>query len=58
VQGKMEGDSVLPLGLRPGLTISTHKVGAGGEIIRRSRRDVGRLKSRMVPKYSFERIFV
>jgi len=41
-----------------GRTISTHRVGAGGEVIRRSRRDVGRLKSRMVPKYSFERIFV
>jgi len=58
VGGEDEGEDVLPLGLRPGMTISTHKVGAGGEVIRRSRRDVGRLKSRMVPKYSFERIFV
>lgn len=58
VGGEEEGEGVLPLGLRPAMTISTHKVGAGGEVIRRSRRDVGRLKSRMVPKYSFERIFV
>lgn len=58
VGGEDEGEDVLPLGLRPGMTISTHRVGAGGEVIRRSRRDVGRLKSRMVPKYSFERIFV
>lgn len=49
-------DSVLPLGLKPSQNISTHKLGAGGELIRRSARDIGRLKSKLVPKYSFERI--
>lgn len=49
-------ESALPLGLKPSQTISTHKVGAGGELIRRSARDIGRLKSKLVPKYSFERI--
>ncbi|KAL8823371.1 MAG: hypothetical protein Q9191_005918 [Dirinaria sp. TL-2023a] len=49
-------DSALPLGLKPPQTISTHKLGAGGELISRSARDIGRLKSKLVPKYSFERI--
>ncbi|MCJ1401192.1 hypothetical protein MMC11_004404 [Xylographa trunciseda] len=51
-------DNVLPLGLKadqePGLT----KIGAGGEIQERSMRDVGRLKSRRVGAYSFERIMI
>ena len=49
-------ESALPLGLKPSQAISTHKVGAGGELIRRSARDIARLKSKLVPKYSFERI--
>ena len=51
-------DNLLPLGLKPQQNISMHKVGAGGERIRRSARDIGKLKSRMVPKYSFERIII
>ena len=48
--------SLLPLGLKPKAKISKTKVGAGGEIIQRSQRDIGQLKSRVVGKYSFERI--
>ena len=50
--------SVLPLGLKPEPVISTLKVGAGGEVMRRSKRDIGRLKSKAVGKYTFERISV
>lgn len=53
-----EGPQLLPLGLKPAPVISTTKVGAGGELIKRSRRDIGRLKSRMVGKYSFDRIMI
>ena len=49
-------EAALPLGLKPPQTISTHRVRSGGELIKRSARDIGRLKSKMVPKYSFERI--
>ncbi|KAL8717043.1 MAG: hypothetical protein Q9225_005679 [Loekoesia sp. 1 TL-2023] len=48
----------LPLGLKLDHTISLTKVGAGGELQKRSRRDIGKLKSRRVPEYSFERIAV
>ena len=53
-----EGSQLLPLGLKLAPVISTIKVGAGGELIKRSRRDIGRLKSRMVGKYSFDRIMI
>lgn len=46
----------LPLGLKLEQNITMTKIGAGGELQRRSRRDIGKLKSRKVPKYSFERI--
>lgn len=53
-------DSILPLGLHPsaGALPSATKVGAGGELMQRSRRDIGRLKSRTVGKYGFERIVI
>lgn len=47
---------LLPLSLKAPQNIPLTKVGAGGEIQRRSRRDIGRLKSKMVGKYSRERI--
>ena len=50
--------SLLPLGLRTAPALSMTKVGAGGELIRRSARDIGRLKSKMVGKYSFDRIVI
>lgn len=48
----------LPLGLKLDRSISLTKVGAGGELQKRSMRDIGKLKSRRVPEYSFERIAV
>ena len=55
--GSLEGKA-LPLGLKLAPKIPLRKIGAGGEIIVRSKRDIGRLKSRQVPKYSIERITV
>ena len=52
------GKKLLPLGLRLEQNIPLTKVGAGGELQRRTRRDIGHLKSKRVPKYSFERIVV
>lgn len=56
LDGKESG--VLPLGLKPAPTFSKTRVGAGGELKRRSARDIGRLKSKAVGKYSFDRILV
>ena len=56
-----EVSNILPLGLKTAQQqqgVSTMKVGAGGELQKRSMRDIGRLKSRMVGKYSFERILI
>ena len=51
-------ENILPLGLKAPQGVSRTKVGAGGEIQERSKRDIGRLKSKMVGKYSFERIII
>lgn len=48
--------NVLPLGMKGPRHISSTKIGAGGEMKTRTLRDIGRLKSRQVGKYSFERI--
>ena len=48
----------LPLGLKAEQPISKFRVGAGGEVHERSLRDIGRLKSHKVGKYSLERIVV
>jgi len=53
-----EVSNALPLGLKPAQVISFSKVGAGGEVMKRSARDIGRQKSKMVGKYSFERIAI
>lgn len=53
-----EQSHFLPLGLKSAPLVSRTKVGAGGEIIKRSRRDIGRLKSKMVGRYSFDRIMI
>lgn len=50
--------AVLPLGLKAEQKISLQKVGAGGEIEKRSTRDIGRLKSKKVGQYSLERIVI
>ena len=48
----------LPFGLKADQQISLLKVGAGGEIHERTRRDIGHLKSQKVGKYSLERIII
>ena len=56
-----EEERILPLGLKPiaaSMVVSKTRIGAGGEVVERSKRDVGRLKSRMVGRYSFERIVI
>ena len=53
-----EESNILPLGLKLKPKVPKTKVGAGGELVTRSQRNIGHLKSRMVGKYSFERILV
>lgn len=50
--------AALPFGLKVEGQVSLMKVGAGGEIMKRSARDIGQLKSRKVAKYSRERIAI
>ena len=49
---------LLPFGLKGEQQVSLYRVGAGGEIQQRTARDIGRLKSKRVGKYSRERIVV
>ncbi|KAH8668123.1 hypothetical protein BGZ60DRAFT_376843 [Tricladium varicosporioides] len=49
---------LLPLGLKAEQAISRLKVGAGGEVSRRTARDIGNLKSKKVGKYTLERIII
>lgn len=51
-------NNALPLGLDAALGMSTKKVGVGGQLVERSRRDISGIRSRMVGKYSFERILI
>lgn len=51
-------DHVLPVGLKAEGDVSLLKVGAGGVVERRSKRDIGRLKSRRVGVHGFERIVI
>lgn len=48
----------LPLGLKAEKQISLLKVAAGGTVHKRTRRDIGHLKSQKVGKYSRERIII
>ncbi|ELR03126.1 hypothetical protein VC83_05677 [Pseudogymnoascus destructans] len=50
--------TILPFGLKADQLISLIKIGAGGELQRRTARDIGRLKSKKVGKYSQERIVI
>jgi len=50
--------SILPLGVKAADKILTTKVGLGGEVRKRSQRDIGRDLSEKVAKYSFETIRV
>lgn len=51
-----EDTSLLPVGLKVDKDIALNKVGAGGAIYKRTKRDIGYLKSQKVGKYSRERI--
>lgn len=53
-----ELSNALPLGMQGPPRVSLTKIGAGGEIQTRSMRDIGRLKSQQMGKYSFERILI
>ncbi|PQE08432.1 hypothetical protein CJF30_00005292 [Rutstroemia sp. NJR-2017a BBW] len=48
--------TTLPMGLKAERQVSRLRIGAGGEIQKRSKRDIGRLKSKQVGKYTRERI--
>lgn len=49
----------LPVGIpKPADLVSSYRVAAGGVLQKRTARDIGRLKSRTVGKYTFERIRV
>lgn len=50
--------SALPLGLKTEQRILPKKAIAGGELVDRSKRDISRLRSRMVGKYTFDRITI
>ncbi|KAI9823632.1 MAG: hypothetical protein M1832_002413 [Thelocarpon impressellum] len=56
VQSEEMESRMLPLGLKAEQPVSLTRVGAGGEIKKRTLRDIGRLKSMRVGKYSIERI--
>jgi hypothetical protein len=50
---------MLPIGLKvPRPRISPEKVVSGGEVVQRSRREIGHLASQQVAQYSLERIAV
>jgi hypothetical protein len=49
---------ILPLGLKADKQISLLKVGAGGEVSKRTARDIGHLRSQKVGKYPVERIMI
>ncbi|KAL7625932.1 hypothetical protein AAE478_002701 [Parahypoxylon ruwenzoriense] len=52
------GAQALPLGLKTKDRISTQKIVSGGEIVDRSQRETGHLRSQQVGHYSLERIAV
>lgn len=49
---------MLPVGSKAEQQVSLYRVGAGGEIQQRTARDIGRLKSKKVGKYTRERIVI
>lgn len=50
--------STLPLGLKVEQRFLAKRAVAGGELVDRSKRDISRLRSRMVGKYTFDRITI
>ncbi|KAI1073434.1 hypothetical protein F5B20DRAFT_516065 [Whalleya microplaca] len=55
---KEPGAQALPLGLRLKDKISAQKIVSGGEIVERSQRETGHLRSQQVGHYSLERIAI
>ncbi|KAI1206641.1 uncharacterized protein F4807DRAFT_228395 [Annulohypoxylon truncatum] len=55
---KEPGAQALPLGLKAKGGISTHKIVSGGELVDRSQRETGHLRSQQVGQYSLERIAI
>jgi hypothetical protein len=49
---------MLPLGAKPDMGIEKMKAGKGGKREERSKREIGMLISKKVPKYSFEKIVI
>lgn len=49
---------MLPLGAKPDMGVERMKAGKGGKKEERSKREMGMLMSKKVPKYSFERIMI
>ncbi|KAI2602549.1 hypothetical protein GGR54DRAFT_623675 [Hypoxylon sp. NC1633] len=58
LQVKESGAQALPLGLKTKGQFSNQKVVSGGEIVDRSKRETGLLKSQQVGQYSLERIAI
>jgi hypothetical protein len=61
VAGKLSGDDdlpILPLGAKADMGVGMMKNGKGGKKEQRSKREMGMLISKQVPKYSFERITI
>ena len=56
VDGLAGEGSWLPLGLKAGKAVSKDKVVSGGEVVKRSQREIGHLVSRKVGAYSVESI--
>ncbi|KAI1773599.1 hypothetical protein F4818DRAFT_421073 [Hypoxylon cercidicola] len=55
---KEPGSEALPLGLKSKDRVSSQKVVSGGEIVDRSQRETGHLRSQQVGHYSLERIAI
>ncbi|KAI1759393.1 hypothetical protein GGR53DRAFT_149448 [Hypoxylon sp. FL1150] len=58
LQVKEPGSGLLPLGLKRKDIISAQKIVSGGEIVDRSQRETGHLRSQQVGHYSLERIAI
>ncbi|KAI0105624.1 hypothetical protein F4776DRAFT_647030 [Hypoxylon sp. NC0597] len=58
LQVKEPGAQALPLGLKAKDRIPTQKIVSGGEIVERSQRETGHLRSQQVGHYSLERIAI
>jgi hypothetical protein len=61
VTGKLDGEDelpMLPLGSKADMGVEKMKSGKGGKKEQRSKREMGMLISKRVPKYSFERIVI